>query len=139
MIRPTYVVLTAFAMALGGAAVPVPVASAGPLPPCTYTLSPPVVGPGGVTADVQHRQIERLAPGEPTLIPIKKVRMQTPTLNAVAVQEAFVTAAHLGCGSGPRERSAPPCCPQHVRSLGVLVTRRKPGLLVLAITLRPRR
>ncbi|MBI3691809.1 MAG: hypothetical protein HY239_14460 [Mycolicibacterium aromaticivorans] len=50
MIRPTYVVLTAFAVALGGAAVTAPIASAGPLPPCTYTLSPPVVGPGGVTA-----------------------------------------------------------------------------------------
>ncbi|BBX06825.1 hypothetical protein [Mycolicibacterium aichiense] len=50
MIRPTYVVLTAFAVALGGVAVTAPVASAGPLPPCTYTLTPPVVGPGGVTA-----------------------------------------------------------------------------------------
>ncbi|KDE98247.1 hypothetical protein Y900_004640 [Mycolicibacterium aromaticivorans JS19b1 = JCM 16368] len=50
MIRPTSVVLTAFAVALGGAAVAAPIATAGPLPPCTYTLSPPVVGPGGVSA-----------------------------------------------------------------------------------------
>ena len=53
MIRPTYVVLTAFAVAFGGLAVATPIATAGPLPPCTYTLSPPVVGPGGVSATAE--------------------------------------------------------------------------------------
>jgi hypothetical protein len=53
MIRPTYLVLTAFAVAFGGLAVATPIATAGPLPPCTYSLSPPVVGPGGVTATAE--------------------------------------------------------------------------------------
>ncbi|AKK26887.1 hypothetical protein [Mycobacterium sp. EPa45] len=60
MIRPTYVVMTAFAVALGGMAIAAPIANAGPLPPCSYTLSPPVVGPGGVSATAE---LEQCGPG----------------------------------------------------------------------------
>lgn len=53
MMRPTYVVMAAFAVAFSGVGVAAPVANAGPLPPCTYTLSPPVVGPGGVSSTAE--------------------------------------------------------------------------------------
>jgi hypothetical protein len=52
MIRPIHAVSMAFLLALGGVTGGA-VAHAGPLPPCTYTLSPPVVGPGGVSATAE--------------------------------------------------------------------------------------
>lgn len=52
MIRPTYVVSMAVALAFAGLTGGA-VAHAGPLPPCTYTLSPPEVGPSGVTATAE--------------------------------------------------------------------------------------
>ncbi|BBY56992.1 hypothetical protein [Mycolicibacterium sarraceniae] len=52
MIRPIRAVSMAFLLALSGVAASA-VAHAGPLPPCTYTLSPPAVGPGGVTATAE--------------------------------------------------------------------------------------
>jgi len=52
MIRPIHAVSMAFLLALSGVAGGA-VAHAGPLPPCTYTLSPPAVGPGGVTATAE--------------------------------------------------------------------------------------
>lgn len=52
MIRPTHAVSMAFLVALSGIAGSA-VAHAGPLPPCTYTLSPPQVGPAGVTTSAE--------------------------------------------------------------------------------------
>ena len=52
MIRPIHAVSMAFLLAVSGVTGGA-VAHAGPLPPCTYTLSPPAVGPGGVTATAE--------------------------------------------------------------------------------------
>ncbi len=120
MIRLASAVSMVFALALGGVAG-TGIAHAGPLPPCTFTLSPPVVGPGGVTATAELAgcgpaagpvlTVACLQPvGADTVIQCNQGRGSDPAQVSVAYQPGTTyIATGRGCAAWAGQSPAPDC------------------------------